>query len=344
VHRARPPFFGFSRALRALGSPGASGALSAVRPLSPLLVALLGVVAAASGPVACGSTAGSDALPPITGIVVRAETLTVGHGCGQKATQLFKYLVVVFGANPADTSATEKRRDELVAANVYDCFADGQFVELPVSGGSSDYALEIYAYNAAAYAAAGGDSAFKGIVGRLQGLRAAVQADGGAAEREAVKAELATLAATNPTFSTTCDAAQFPDVQSLAVCQPLALGSTALGAAPNPATVVVPAASFTGADGGVVRCDDQFTNVRYRYAPATASSGAFTEPEESRCSRLTDKGLEPLIITVSPATAPASYTFELALLRSDGSVFGQTTCGAETSPGITTSAVCKPVQ
>lgn len=294
------------------------------------------ILGVAVGPAACGSTSGTDALPPITGIVVRAETLTSGHGCGPKATQVFKYVALVFGANPAAPDV----RDELLAANVYDCFADGQFVELPLSAGSAQYALQIYVYNSAAYAAAGGDAGIKGITGRLTALRAAVAADGGAPERAAVKAALAALPATNPTYSTTCDAAQFPDVQSLAVCQPLAAGTGGVGTSTTPATAVLSAGSFPVADGGVVTCDDQYASVRYRYG----TGGTFTEPTDARCSRLTDKGLEPFVITVSPAVAPATYAFEVALLRSDGSLLGTSSCTAETSPGLTSSAVCKPVQ
>lgn len=324
MSRARPLFVGSFKALTLLGT-------------------LLGSAGIASGPAACGSTSSADSLPPITGVTVRAESLTAGLGCGPKATQVLKYLVVAFGANPADTNAIEKRYDEFLAASIYDCFADGQLVELPISGGSSRYELQVYAYNAAAYAAAGGDAALKAITARLAALRAAMQVDGGADNRSAIAAELAALGETNPTYSTTCDATQFPNVQSLAVCEPLSLGATSTGATVAPARAVLSTASFPGPDGGVVTCDDQYVSVRYRYSASRAAS-PFTAPAESRCSTLTSKGLEPFVITVSPAVAPASYVFELALLRSDGSTFGLTTCGAETSPGLTSAAVCQPVQ
>ena len=60
--------------------------LGFLTPLA-LLLAILGV---ASGPIGCGSSGSADTLPPITGIVVRAETLTAGHGCGTSAQQVFK--------------------------------------------------------------------------------------------------------------------------------------------------------------------------------------------------------------------------------------------------------------
>lgn len=307
-----------------------------------MLLGAVGLVAATGllGPLACGTTASVDALAPITGITVRAEALTAGYGCGSRSTQIFKYLVVVYGANPDDANAPTPRRDEFLASNVYDCFADGQFVQLPVSGGSAQYALQVFAYNAAAYAAAGGDAGLGATTARLQALRAAQLADGGTAERAAIKAELARLSATNPTYSTTCEASQVVDVQSLAVCQPLALGASAVGGgAAAPATALLSTASFPGPDGGLLVCDDQYTSVRYRYG----TGATFTAPAESRCSRITNQGLEPFVITVSPALAPASYTFQVALLRGDGSVLRETTCTAETSPALTSSAICKQV-
>lgn len=308
--------------------------LGFLTPLA-LLLAILGV---ASGPIGCGSSGSADTLPPITGIVVRAETLTAGHGCGTSAQQVFKYLVVAYGANPQDPT----RRDELLAASVYDCFADGQFVELPVSAGSSQYALQVYVYNSTAYAAAGGDPIVKGHAARLGALRAdVVSSEGGAGARAAVQAELATLPGTNPTFSTTCDATQFPDVQSLAVCQPLAPGGSGVGVvASTPASVRLETSSFDASDGGKLTCDAQYATVRYR----TVTGGFATQPVESRCNVLTSTGLQPFVIMVSPAAAPASYAFDLALLRSDGTALGTTTCRADTSPGVQSIAVCKPVQ
>jgi hypothetical protein len=295
-----------------------------------------------AGPAACGSTAGTDTLPPITGIVVPAEALTTGHGCGRNATQIFKYLVVVYGVNPADANLppNEQRRDEFLASNVYDCFADGQFVELPASGGSARYALQVYVYNAAAYDAAGGDAAIMGKTARLASARAALLNDGGAAERETIQTELAALPATNPTFNTTCAATQSADVQSLAVCDPLRPGASAVGTTAATATVVLSAASFPAPDGGTVTCDDQYTTVRYRFG----TGGTLSAPVEARCSHVTANGLEPLVITVSQAVAPASYVFEVALLRNDASALGLTTCTAQTSAGLTSSATCAPIR
>src|SRR6185436_3995006 len=83
---------------------------------------------------ACAGAGSTSGITTITGIVVRAETLTTGHGCGDKAEQLFKYGIVVFGKNPGDD-----RFEVPIAGNVYDCFTDGTFVRLPYVNGSNDY-------------------------------------------------------------------------------------------------------------------------------------------------------------------------------------------------------------
>jgi len=256
-------------------------------------------------PIGCGSTSASDTLSPITGITVRAETLTAGRGCGRAPTQIFKYAVAVFGRNPNDLA----KLDTWVAGGVYDCFTDAQFVNVPSSGGSFDYSLQVFAYNEAAYRAAGD------------------------AEVKAAALNPSNLPRTNPTLTTTCTAQELDQVQSLAACQPLVIGAGGAGAAgtpAQPASVVLSAASFATAAGGTVLCDSSYTMVRYR-ADANGTPGTTTD---TRCNTT---------ITISPAVAPASYAIQVALLRSDGTVVGETTCGAETSPGLTSSATCQPI-
>src|SRR3954471_2972887 len=52
--------------------------------------------------LACSGTTSSDVIPPITGIVVRAETLTTGRGCVRAPGQVFKYAAVAYGYNDGD--------------------------------------------------------------------------------------------------------------------------------------------------------------------------------------------------------------------------------------------------
>ena len=260
----------------------------------------------------CGSSAATTVLVPITGITVRAESLTADLGCGTANAQIFKYAVVVLGKNPNGLGAF----DTYIASNVYDCFSDGQFVNLPASGGVTDYALQIYAYSAASYQAVG-DAA----------VRAAVLNPGA-------------LPATNPTYSTTCTATEIGDVQALAVCQPLALGAGAVVGTAAPASVTLGAGRFPHGDGGTASCDGEYATVRYRATPMGGTAGPITDV---RCSHLTANGVEAVTITISPAVAPTTYGIEIALLRADGSLFGETTCAAQTSPGLSSSAVCQAV-
>jgi len=261
------------------------------------------------GPVGCGSSTTTESVPPLTGIAVRAETLTAGRGCGRGATQVFKYAVAVRGkfGNP----------DQVLASSVYDCFADGSFIDLPAAapGTTSEYDLTVHVYNEAAYRAAGGDAA----------VRAAV--------------ESAAPPTTNPTWTTTCGAIQIQFVQALAVCQPLAVGAG--GTTPAPAAVVLATSTFPGGEAGTLTCEVDYVTVRYRYSVAGAAPSAVVE---TPCVRLGAQGAEPVTISISPAVAPASYAFEVALLRGDGSVAGLATCTGATSPGLTSSAVCQPAR
>lgn len=284
-------------------------------------VALLAAGAAGAISAACGSAGASDTLPPITGVIVRAESLTTGRGCGRGPEQVFKYAAVLLGKGTTSY-------DQFVAGNVYDCFADGLFVDLPASGGAFDYKLQIYAYNEAAFTSAGGTVA--------------------------AKAQTVTeLKTTNPTFTTTCNAVQIDLVQTLAVCKPLSLGTAGIDITPVPtaaAQVLLSTGSFAGPDGGVLRCDADYAVVRSRYSVVIGGKrGALSEPIDTRCGIFDDNGKPAFAtITIPSASAPAQYDFDIALITGISgagttSVRGETTCTAGTSPGLTSSAVCKPV-
>lgn len=167
--------------------------------------------------LACGSSSGTESFVPITGISVRAESLTSERGCGVGVNQLYKYAVVVKYAG----NDTEARR--YLASNVYDCFADGSFVALPQDQGSF-YELDVLAFSRAGYAAITGDS-LETLTARLNSSRATLLADAGTAARDAaeaaIDADLKRLKAIKPTATTTCTAQQVDDVQTLAVCKAL---------------------------------------------------------------------------------------------------------------------------
>jgi hypothetical protein len=291
--------------------------------VSRVYPAFFGLLCAAglAGPAfGCGSTSGDVIVEPITGVTVLADTVTAGHGCGTGVTQIFKYAVVALGR----TDATKV--DTVLGGTVYDCFTDAQFVNLPQSAGSFDYELQIYAYNQAAYLAAiGGDD-----VAFANRVAAGPSPDGGEP-----------LSATNPTFTTICTGTEIDQVQVLAVCDPLKPGSAGVeGGAAADATVELPTGTFPAPDGGTYVCDNEYASVQYR-VDVGSSIGTVAQ---SRCNVLTGTGVQPFVIAVSPAVAPASYTINVGLLRADGTLLGQTTCGADVSPGQKSFATCKPVE
>jgi hypothetical protein len=211
----------------------------------------LALLASGAAELACGSSDATAILVPITGVTVRAESITTGLGCGRASTQIFKYAVVVLGPNPMALGTF----DTPLAGNVYDCFSDGLFVNLPATAGSTDYRLNVYAYNAQAYEAATDAK-----------IRAALAG-----------ANLTTLAGTSPTFTTTCNATEIPDVQSLAVCQPLVAGMTGAPTPPAPATAVPRRAVSTTPRSAIARSPRRAPPV-----PSPTWPAARSRPPESR--------------------------------------------------------------
>jgi len=168
---------------------------------APVALAALALAVGASG---CGGSASSEVVAPLTGFTVRAESVTTGKGCGRGGSQVFKYVVLAF---------PEGLSDGALAANTYDCFADGTFVSLE-SNAERRYSLQVYAYNEAAFRAAE-------TAGALQSV----------GETPVPASVLPSIRGSQPSWSTTCEAIQILDVQAVAACRPLLDG--AAGAAPE---------------------------------------------------------------------------------------------------------------
>ena len=265
------------------------------------------MAAASIALAACSGTSSTETITPVTGIVVRAESVTAGKGCGRSATQVFKYAVLV---GKLDTTSPESFKPEnRITENVFDCFADGTFVELTADAdGYGQYAVLVYAFNEAAWRAAGGDAAVLSAAGDPNTF----------------------VTKTNRTWSTKCDATQQLLVESVARCNPLSTSKAASSVALALATFASPSGPLT--------CDKDYTKVIYRFS---TNGGAPTATSETPCSAGTP--VAPVTVQISPAVAPATYEFEVAPLRADGSVLGQTTCKATTSPGVGSSAECAPL-
>lgn len=304
--------------------------------VAAILLACLAIV------VACSGSGSSTGIPPITGIVIRAETLTAGRGCGRAPTQLFKYTAIVYGytGGPVDVKGSYRTP---VTAGVYDCFADGTFVELPATGGSSTFRLEVFAYTEAAY------------------LAAQATIEGAGTNGDALRT-------TNPTWTTVCTATQLRDVQALAVCDPLVSGLA-------PSTVILRTGVFSRASGGATLCirslndggidggadasdagdasDDgsadagvdggdagsdagptnalTFATVRI----AASSNGAAVANADVAC---------PDTFEIPNAVAGATYDLDVTLLDETAALVGSTKCSAQAVAGVETAAVCAPIQ
>ena len=123
----------------------------------------------------------------------------------------------------------------LVAAQIYDCFADGTFVNLTGTGGDASDALvftvQIYAWNQQSYTAN-----YAAIASNVTTVNAAAAADGGYIADP--------FLATPATWTTSCEATQTTNIEQVAVCQPLVPEATAQP--PTPAD----GGEDAGADGG----------------------------------------------------------------------------------------------
>jgi hypothetical protein len=288
--------------------------------------------------VACSGSGASTGIPPITGIVIRAETLTTGRGCGRGPTQLFKYAAIVYGYTDGPADVKGSYRDP-ITSGVYDCFADGTFVELQEHNGSTTFRIEVFAYSEPAYEAA----------------RATIDAAGtnGAALRE-----------TSPTWTTACTATQLRDVQALAVCEPLVSGLA-------PSSIILRTGAFSRANGTSTIC------VRTILADAGADGGdagdastdaAIDADTDAAAEGGADGGLPPSGLafstvrvtattagtTVVPQTdvlcpdtfvipnalADVTYDLDVSLIDDTAALVGTTKCSAKAVSGVETAAAC----
>jgi hypothetical protein len=101
-------------------------------------------VAAAFALAGCPNTATTNIYTPPTGIQIDSQSLVMGIGCGSGPGQVYRYAAVVTQVTDATTP--------FVTSGVFDCFSDALFTNLPSpDGGSTDYAIDIYAYDFAAF-------------------------------------------------------------------------------------------------------------------------------------------------------------------------------------------------
>jgi hypothetical protein len=151
-------------------------------------IAHLSAFAALSAAVACTGSSGTAGISPITGILVRSESLVDGRGCGEDASQLYRYAAVV-----------EDDAGQAIAGGTYDCFADAGFTFGNVTpDGTRKYKVRVFAFNRVAYEAENRGRAI-----------------------DTAGTNLAALRAMKATWTTDCEATPLPTVQVLAVCPAL---------------------------------------------------------------------------------------------------------------------------
>ncbi len=189
-------------------------------------------VVALSATVVLGLGAGALSLSPactttvtvntafVSGIVINTSLLLNGLGCSASSTNdVYKYVAVVIDS-----------AHDVGGAGIFDCFADGVFGDLPgADAGPLNFAVWVFAYNKADFDAANAGGALTQAVRTLNG----VYPDGGflaipVSSSPAAGSALQTLcegASGHPaTWVSACSAITQVGVQTLADCQPLALG------------------------------------------------------------------------------------------------------------------------
>ena len=272
------------------------------------LVLSIGLASVASVAfAACASSSPTTGITPITGVVIRSESLIVGHGCGRAPAQVFKYLAVVSSVDPSFPQGSSPPRSY---AQVFDCFADGVFVNLIASpSGSLSFNVDIFLYNADDYAAHTSD------IQAIQQAAPQISPDSG------------TIPNPPPsTWTTTCTATQQQNVVVLAVCRPLTGGPAVPDA--GSAQVRLPTAAFARADGGAFTCGTDYVTTRAFYQGGVAIGQTGSTP----C---------PQALVISPALPNVTYTLDVSLEK-NGAAVAQPVCTAVTLPGQTVTATCAP--
>jgi hypothetical protein len=177
---------------------------------------------------ACAGTAATTTgYTPVTGVLVRADALVSGIGCGTGDTQVYKYAAVV-----TQGATTATNTSGAPAGGVYDCFADAKFANLQAGpDGTLSFTVQVFAFDKRAFDAQNANGALTGDSAgwdRLQGH--------------------------TPTFKTSCSATQQAGVEVLAVCAPLQTG--------GPGTIRLETTGFTRGDGGALACGTDYKSVK----------------------------------------------------------------------------------
>jgi len=183
------------RAIVALGSLGAGA----------------GCVAVALALAGCPNTASTSIYTPPTGIQIDSQDLVAGVGCGPGPGQVYRYAVVL---GPPERDGGAGTPGPAIASGVFNCYSDAIFTNLPSpDGGATQFGLNIYAYDKAAFPEALGGCEYSSLSSACPGDDAAV------VQRFESEA----------TWKTWCMATQFQGVPQVAQCGELVPTGAAAG-------------------------------------------------------------------------------------------------------------------
>jgi hypothetical protein len=271
---------------------------------------------------ACATTADAAGFTPITGIIIRSESLVAGYGCGrtparegglgvQMPGQVYRYLAIVSYLN--DDGSLGAR----VTWGVFDCFVDAQFNSLPSSPtGGTRYRLDVFAFDVTSYPA--GLDCYVNATDQ-QCIPNAYAPDGALLFDLGYPDTFESAAK----YMTTCTATQQQGISVLADCDPLS---------PRPTRISIDTTSFPLIDGGTVACGPNYDQATAFYAAADA--GLSGQSGLIECTK-------PILIDAVPG---ASYTMHVNLQnsRAEGgaAVVAIVDCTATAQAYATVNATC----
>ena len=263
--------------------------------------------------VGCPTTATTTTYTPITGILIQASTVTAGRGCGTGDDQVYRYAV---------TLAYSSSPNAPFLSNVFECFADGLFSNLPASdSGSDSFIVTIYAFNQAS---------FPPVINPCEPQNSCPAEAPSQVIEEASEAN----------WTTICSAEQIAGVSSLAVCPALEPPDAGGDATTTPQAE---AGAPEGGDAGVTA----ITVDTHGFGTLRCGSPMGFDTVDGLFHTSIDGGPGGMIpavpcpapLVLAPVLPDVEYIIEAHANRA-GTTVATSTCTATAVAGMTTQAIC----
>jgi hypothetical protein len=169
--------------------------------------------------VHCNQSSTTETYTPITGIQISAEALTAGHGCSDNPDDpnaVYRYSAVVSYLYEGGVAPVPGSQYNQQYANVFECFADGYFENLPVlDGGNQAFTLTVAAWNYSGWNAMGSPARLSPCISEPDGSSLANLCP---AEQPL---DVLDGGGVPPQWTTTCTAYMQPSIPAVAACGPL---------------------------------------------------------------------------------------------------------------------------